>query len=141
MPGWGMRGYSASGGTKSWAWAAQKALWRGVHLERELVIAMIRGLVQILAVGSILLILLRAPDWTSLFLLVSMIFAAGATSARRAKGMPQALRVSTNLTASGTGDCAIRLSPINERSPQGRDLAYVGRIRRWKAPRPAWTPR
>jgi len=27
-----------------------------------------RGLVQILAVGSILLILLRAPDWTSLFL-------------------------------------------------------------------------
>jgi putative ABC transport system permease protein len=79
------------------------ARWRGVHLERELVIAMMRGLVQILAVGSILLILLRAPDWTSLFLLVSMIFAAGATSARGAKGMPQALRVSTYSIACGAG--------------------------------------
>jgi putative ABC transport system permease protein len=76
---------------------------RGVHLEKELVIAMMRGLVQILAVGSILLILLRAPDWTSLFLLVSMIFAAGATSARRAKGMPQALRVSIYSIACGAG--------------------------------------
>jgi putative ABC transport system permease protein len=62
-----------------------------------------RGLVQILAVGSILLILLRAPDWASLFLLVSMIFAAGATSARRAKGMPQALCVSTHSIACGAG--------------------------------------
>jgi hypothetical protein len=56
---------------------------------------MVRGLVQIVAVGSILLLLLHAPDWTSVLLLVSMIVAAGATSARRAKGMPEAFRVST----------------------------------------------
>ncbi len=31
-----------------------------------------RGFVQILAVGSILLIPLRVPDWTSLFLLGSL---------------------------------------------------------------------
>jgi len=49
---------------------------------------LMRGLVQVLAVGSILLILLRAPDWTSLFLLVSMIFAAG----QRRPGVPKGCR-------------------------------------------------
>jgi hypothetical protein len=34
---------------------------RGIHLEKELA-AMVRGLVQIVAVGSILLLLLHAPD-------------------------------------------------------------------------------
>src|SRR5271157_5009906 len=76
---------------------------RGIHLEKELMIAMVRGLVQIVAVGSILLLLLHAPDWTSVFLLVSMIIAAGATSARRAKGMPEAFRVSTYSIACGAG--------------------------------------
>jgi putative ABC transport system permease protein len=59
---------------------------RQIHLEAETLIAMARGLVQIIAVGSILVILLRAPRWTSGFLLAGMIVAAGATSARRAKG-------------------------------------------------------
>jgi putative ABC transport system permease protein len=76
---------------------------RGIHLEKELMIAMVRGLVQIVAVGSILLLLLHAPDWTSVLLLVSMIDAAGATSARRAKGMPEAFRVSTYSIACGAG--------------------------------------
>jgi len=49
---------------------------RGIHLEKELAIAMVRGLVQIVTVGSILLLLLRGPDWTSVFLLVAMIVAA-----------------------------------------------------------------
>jgi putative ABC transport system permease protein len=76
---------------------------RGIHLEKELMIAMVRGLVQIVAVGSILLLLLRAPDWSSVLLLLSMIVAAGATSARRAKGMPEAFRVSTYSIACGAG--------------------------------------
>ena len=66
---------------------------RGIHLQKELIIAMVRGLVQIVAVGSILLFLLHAPDWTGVLLLVSMIVAAGATSARCAKGMPDAFRI------------------------------------------------
>ena len=76
---------------------------RGIHLEGEAGIAMARGIVQIVAVGSILLLLLRAPRWTSVFLLASMIVAAGATSARRAKGMPDAFRVSTWAIACGAG--------------------------------------
>jgi len=76
---------------------------RGIHLEGEAGIAMARGIVQIVAVGSILLLLLRAPRWTSVFLLASMMVAAGATSARRAKGMPDAFRVSTWAIACGAG--------------------------------------
>lgn len=76
---------------------------RGIHLEGETLIAMVRGIVQIVAVGSILLLLLRAPRWTSGFLLAAMIIAAGATSARRAKGMPGAFRVSAWSIACGAG--------------------------------------
>ena len=76
---------------------------RGIHLGKDLAIAMARGLVQIVAVGSILLLLLRAPSWTSVFLLIAMIIAAGATSARRAKGMPGAFQVSTWAMACGAG--------------------------------------
>src|SRR5579864_8916840 len=76
---------------------------RGIHLEAETLIAMIRGLVQITAVGSILLVLLRGPRWTSVFLLAGMIVAAGATSARRAKGLPEAFQVSASAIACGAG--------------------------------------
>jgi putative ABC transport system permease protein len=76
---------------------------RGIHLEKELAIAMVRGVVQIVAVGSILLLLLRGPSWSSIFLLVAMTIAAGATSARRAKGMPGAFQVSTWAIACGAG--------------------------------------
>jgi putative ABC transport system permease protein len=76
---------------------------RQIHLEKEATIAMLRGIVQIVAVGSILLLLLRGPRWSSAFLLAAMIVAAGATSARRAKGMPDAFRVSIWAIACGAG--------------------------------------
>ncbi len=76
---------------------------RGISLVADLLIAMLRGLAQIVAVGSILLLLLRAPSWTSIFLLAGMIVAAGATSARRAQGMPGAFQVSTWAIACGAG--------------------------------------
>jgi len=79
------------------------ARWREIHLEGEAIIAMIRGLVQIVAVGSLLLLLLHGPRWTSVFLLAGMIVAAGATSGRRAKDMPGAFRVSTWAIACGAG--------------------------------------
>jgi putative ABC transport system permease protein len=76
---------------------------RGIHLESETLIAMVRGIIQIVAVGSVLLLLLRAPRWTSGFLLAGMILAASATSARRAKGIPNAFRVSACAIAFGAG--------------------------------------
>ena len=76
---------------------------RNIHLEGEAIIAMLRGLVQIIAVGSILVILLRGPRWTSWLLLTAMIVAAGATSAKRARNIPGAFRVSAWSIALGAG--------------------------------------
>src|SRR6516162_2556890 len=76
---------------------------RQIHLEGEAAIAMGRGLVQIVAVGSVLVLLLRGPRWTASFLLAAIVLAAGATSARRAKGIPGSFRVSTWAIACGAG--------------------------------------
>ena len=76
---------------------------RKVHIESEAALALVRGLVQIVAVGSILVIMLRAPRWTGAFLLIAMIVAAGATSAKRAKGVPGSFQVSTYSIACGAG--------------------------------------
>ena len=99
---------------------------RGIHLEGETLIAMVRGLVQIIAVGSILVILLRAPRWTSGFLLAGMIVAAGATSARRAKGMPDAFRVSAWAIAFGAGSIIALMTSLGVIDTAITSLVPVG---------------
>jgi UDP-glucose/iron transport system permease protein len=76
---------------------------RQIHLERDTLIALVRGIVQVVAVGSVLLLLLRGPRWSSVFILAGMIVAAAATSARRARGIPDAFRVSLYSIAFGAG--------------------------------------
>jgi putative ABC transport system permease protein len=76
---------------------------RGIHLESEAAAALLRGLVQIVAVGAVLTVLLRGPRWTGGLLLAAMIAAAGGISARRAKGMPGAFAVSVWAIACGAG--------------------------------------
>jgi putative ABC transport system permease protein len=76
---------------------------RGIHLERETVVALTRGLAQILAVGSILLLLLKSPRGIGLLLLCGMMVAAGATSSRRAKDVPGVFGISTLAIAGGAG--------------------------------------
>ena len=58
---------------------------RNIHLESDTAIALLRGIVQIVVVGSVLVLLLKAPRWSSVFLLAGMIIAAGSISARRAQ--------------------------------------------------------
>ena len=67
---------------------------RGIHIEWETVVALIRGLAQIVAVGFILVLMLRGPQWTGGFMLGAMVIAAGTTSARRAKKVPGSFEVS-----------------------------------------------
>jgi putative ABC transport system permease protein len=40
-----------------------------IHIENEVLIALLRGFVQVVAVGSIIVLLLQGPSWTSVFLL------------------------------------------------------------------------
>ncbi len=67
---------------------------RRIHLERETVIALLRGFIQIVSVGSVLLLLLQGPAWSSIFILLGMMLAAASIAARRAKGIPGAFSVS-----------------------------------------------
>jgi len=76
---------------------------REIHLERETVVALVRGVVQITAIGSILVALLRGPSWTSVFLLAAMIAAAAKMSSVRSKGLPGSFPVSLCAIASGAG--------------------------------------
>jgi putative ABC transport system permease protein len=76
---------------------------RNIHLESDTAIALLRGIVQIVIVGSVLALLLKAPRWSSVFLLAGMLIAAGSISARRAKNIPGAQKVSTLAIAAGAG--------------------------------------
>jgi putative ABC transport system permease protein len=76
---------------------------RNIHLERDTAVALLRGILQIVAVGSILMLLLKSPRWISVFLLAAMIIAAGSISARRAQNIPGAHKVSTYSIAAGAG--------------------------------------
>jgi putative ABC transport system permease protein len=76
---------------------------RGIHLETDTIVALLRGAIQIVAVGSILVILLRGPRWTSGMLLAAMIVAAGTISRKRAKDVPGAFEISTYAIACGAG--------------------------------------
>jgi putative ABC transport system permease protein len=76
---------------------------RGIHLVSETSIAMLRGIVQIVTVGSILVLLLHAPSWIGGVVLAAMMAAAGQISGRRAKGVPGAFAISTWAIACGAG--------------------------------------
>ena len=76
---------------------------REIHLERETIVALTRGIVQIGAVGSIFILLLRAPAWTGILLLAAMMIAAAAISAQRAQGIPGTFRVSFYAIGAGSG--------------------------------------
>ncbi|MBV9144724.1 MAG: ABC transporter permease [Acidobacteria bacterium] len=67
---------------------------RDIHVEWETMVALLRGLAQIVGVGFILVVMLKGPQWTSAFMLSAMVLAAGATSARRAKKVPGSFAVS-----------------------------------------------
>jgi putative ABC transport system permease protein len=82
---------------------ALAARTRRIHVERETAVALVRGLAQIVAIGSVLVLLLRAPRWTGALMLAAMIVAAAMTSARRARGIPEAFRVSLYAIAAGSG--------------------------------------
>jgi putative ABC transport system permease protein len=76
---------------------------QNIHLEKETIVALLRGFVQVVAVGSVLLLLLHAPGWVSVFALLAMILAAASIAARRAGDIPGAFWVSLMGIGLGSG--------------------------------------
>ncbi len=73
-----------------------------VHAERETVLSLARGLVQMALVGVILALLLQGSLLVGVLILLGMTVAAAATASRRAKGTPDALLLSFYAIAAGS---------------------------------------
>jgi putative ABC transport system permease protein len=91
------------------AWLARL---RGIDLFADLLVAVARGISQIVVVGFILMVLLRGPWWTSPFVLFGMIIAAGRTSGRRAKRFPEAFRIATYSIGLGAGSMILIMTVL-----------------------------
>lgn len=76
---------------------------RGVGLLRELPFAQLRGIVQIVAVGAVLALLLRGPAWTSLLVLAGMMLAAASIVRGRARLIPRAFSLALVSIFAGAG--------------------------------------
>ncbi len=74
-----------------------------VHVERETVISLGRGLAQMALVGLILALLLHRHLLVSVLILLAMTVAAAVTASRRAQGIPDALRLSFYSIVAGSG--------------------------------------
>jgi len=81
-------------------WVARQ---QHIHIERETLIGLLRAFVQIVAVGSILILLMKGPLWTSAIVLLVMMIAAAATSAKRAGSIPGAFLASLIGIGIGSG--------------------------------------
>ncbi|UCC48433.1 MAG: ABC transporter permease [Gemmatimonadota bacterium] len=99
---------------------------REVHLERETLISLLRGFVQVVAVGSILVLLFRGPSWSSVFVLLLMMLAAAATSARRARDIPGAFAVSFYGIVVGSGVVIALMTALGAIDPRMESLIPVG---------------
>src|SRR5258708_3024541 len=73
-----------------------------VHAERETMLSLVRGLVQMALVGVILAFLLQGSLLVGVLILLGMTFAAAATASHRAKGTPDALLLSFYAIAAGS---------------------------------------
>lgn len=74
-----------------------------VHVERETVVSIGRGLVQMVLVGIVLAVLLRGSLLVGVLILLAMSFAAAITASRRAGGTRGSFLLSFYAIAAGAG--------------------------------------
>jgi putative ABC transport system permease protein len=97
-----------------------------IHLERETFGALVRGFIQVIVVGSLLILIFRGPSWTSVFVLLFMMLAAAATAARRARGMPGAFVISAYGIVGGAGIVIVLMTWLGVIDPRMESLIPVG---------------
>jgi len=74
-----------------------------IHVERETITSLARGLVQMVVVGVVLAVLLHGNLLIATLILLGMTFAAALTAARRAPDIAGALRLSFYAIGAGAG--------------------------------------
>jgi putative ABC transport system permease protein len=76
---------------------------QGINLQREAVIALVRGIIQIIIVGLLLTFVLGSAQWLSAFVLLGMMLAGAVIAAQRTKQIPGILQVTTRSILLGAG--------------------------------------
>jgi len=99
---------------------------REIRLERETLIALARGLVQVVLVGSVLLLLFEAPVWSALVVLPAMMVAAATIAARRAEGIPNIFWISLAGISFGAGIVIALMTLMGVINQDLTDLIPVG---------------
>jgi putative ABC transport system permease protein len=99
---------------------------RDIHVEWETVVALLRGLAQIVVIGFILVLMMKGPRWTGAIMLSAMIVAAAATSARRTKRIPGAFQVSIVGILIGSGSVILLMAVAGVLDTSITSLVPVG---------------
>ncbi|HET9087908.1 MAG TPA: ABC transporter permease [Acidobacteriaceae bacterium] len=105
---------------------AQLAARRGALIGREVPFALLRGLLQILAVGALLALLMRGPWWTSIPMLAAMILAAGTIIRQRVPELPGAYSISLLCMCAGAGGVIAFMAILGIVEPRVTMLIPVG---------------
>jgi putative ABC transport system permease protein len=74
-----------------------------VRAERETLVSLVRGLIQMALVGVVLALLLHGKPYLGILILLGMTVAAAVTASRRAVGMQDAVLLSFFSIATGSG--------------------------------------
>ena len=82
------------------AYLARRA---GIRLQRESVVALVRGISQIVIVGLLLTFVLSSAQWLSAFVLLGMMLAGAVIAAQRTSNIPGILQVTMRSILLGAG--------------------------------------
>lgn len=104
-------------------WLARR---QQVHLERETVVAMARGLVQVVLVGSVLVLLFQGPLWLGVPVLLGMMGVAGWTAAQRVRQIPGALQVAVWSIVLGAGLVILLMTLLGGIEPKLEAVIPIG---------------
>lgn len=100
--------------------------WQSVHVEREAVVAMARGLVQMVLVGLVLALLLHGRLLIGCLILFLMAIAAAMTAAQRLKGMAGTLPLCLWSITAGAGTVIAVMLATRSLQPDISMLVPVG---------------
>ena len=99
---------------------------RRIRVTRDVAVALVRGLLQIVAVGSVLLVMLRGPRWLAALALLGMVGAAAVTAGRRARAVPGALPIAAQALLAGAGSVIVLMLLAGVIEPTVTSVVPVG---------------
>ncbi len=107
---------------------AVTGLCRGaaVRVERETVVSLLRGFLQIALVGVVLALVLHRGFGVGVLILLAMTIAAAAIASRRTGGIPGSFRVCFLAVAAGSGTTIAAMAAIGAVTPELATLVPVG---------------